>query len=407
MAKYDVAIIGAGPAGTMASIIAARQGKRVVLLEKNPQIGRKLLSTGNGRCNLTNRDVTVDRYHGASPTFIENVIRQFDQRATMAFFQDLGLVLKEEDGGRIFPRTDQASSVVGVLQQALSHNRVHVLSGCQVVGIERSPAWGISLADGEAVQAEDLVIATGGRAAHHLGSTGDGLGWAKKLGHSVTSTHAALVPIETAEAWPQDLQGVKVEARVWATSGAETVSESAGDLLFTSYGVSGPAAMAQAGAIAPLLRTSQVLLHIDLFPDLTEAHLDQTVLRIFESGARTTVADRLVGLLPSRMIPVILSLAGIDVGERAERLPDSKRQSMVRVMKDLPLTVSKLRPFKEAQVTAGGVSTDEIDPHSMQSKLVPGLYFAGELIDVNGDSGGFNLQWAWSSGYVAGMLSRR
>lgn len=404
MRKYDVAVIGAGPAGTMASIVAARQGKRVVLVEKNPQIGRKLLSTGNGRCNLTNTNVTVDRYHGANPTFIETVISRFDQHATMEFFGELGLVLKEEDGGRIFPRTDQASSVVGVLQQALSHSRVHVLCDCQVVGIERSTAWGISLADGEVVQAEDLVIATGGRAAHHLGSTGDGLGWAKKLGHSIVTTHAALVPLETAEAWPQDIHGVKVEARVWATSGAETISESAGDLLFTSYGVSGPSVMAQAGAIARTLRTSEVSLHIDLFPDMTEPQLDQTLLRILHGGGRTAIAERLVGLLPSRMIPVILSLAPIESGERAEQLAESKRRSVVRTMKDLTLTVSKLRPFKEAQVTAGGVNAEEIEAQSMQSKLVPNLYFAGELIDVDGDSGGFNLQWAWSSGYVAGML---
>ncbi|MEN6355664.1 MAG: NAD(P)/FAD-dependent oxidoreductase [Armatimonadota bacterium] len=404
MRKHDVAIIGAGPAGIMASITAAHNGKRVVLIEKNPQIGRKLLSTGNGRCNLTNKDITVDRYHGAAPTFIETVINQFDQYATMDFFQDLGLVLKEEDSGRIFPRTNQASSVVDVLQQSLVRSRVDVLCDSQVAEIERSAVWKISLTNGKQFESDEVVIATGGRAAHHLGSTGDGLHWAKKLGHSLTSTYAALVPVETVEIWPKDVQGVKVEACVWATSGNKTISESSGDLLFTSYGVSGPTVMAQAGVIAPLLKTSQVMLHIDLFPDMTEDHLDQIVLHVFQNGGKRAVKDSLVGLLPGRMIPVILRFAGIGELERSGDISKRKRLDVVRNIKDITLTVSKLRPLKEAQVTAGGVNTEEIDAQSLQSKLVCGLYFAGEIIDVDGDSGGFNLQWAWSSGHVAGMI---
>lgn len=387
----------------MAAITASRNGKRVALIEKNHQIGRKLLSTGNGRCNLTNRSVTVDQYHGATPTFIETVIGQFDQYATMEFFENLGLVLKEEDGGRIFPRTNQASSVVEVLQQSLSRDSVDVLLDSQVVGIEKSIVWKISLADGKQLESHDLVIATGGRVAHHLGSTGDGLYWAKKLGHSLTATYAALVPIETVELWPRDIQGVKVEARVWATCDSRKISESAGDLLFTSYGVSGPSIMAQAGAIAPLLKTSQVALHIDLFPDMTEKQLDEIVFRIFENGGKTAVKDSLVGLLPKSMIAVVLGFAGLGELEQAEGISKQKRLGMVGLLKDMNLTVSKLRPLKEAQVTAGGLNVEEIDARSLQSNIVQGLFFAGEIMDVDGDSGGYNLQWAWSSGHVAGM----
>ena len=403
MKKYDVTIIGAGAAGMMAAITASGNGKRVALIDKNPQLGRKLLATGNGRCNLTNSVVTLDCYHGANPEFIETVLSQFDQHATLEFFQDLGLVVKEESGGRVFPRTNQASSVVEVLKQHL--NKVDVMLEAEVVGIERSSLWKTSLKSGKILQSDKLIIATGGRAAFYLGSTGDGLYWAKKLGHSLTPIHAALVPIEIVEQWPKDIQGIKVEAGVWATCGNDKICESAGDVLFTSYGVSGPAIMAQARSVAPLLQTSEVLLHIDLFPDMAQDQLDRTVLRVFGSDGRKMLRDALVGLLPSGMIPVILRLTGLAETERIAAITKSKRLEIVRTLKDLTLTVLKLRPLKEAQVTAGGINSEEIDPQSLQSRLVKGLYFAGEMLDVDGDSGGYNLQWAWSSGYVAGKLA--
>jgi predicted Rossmann fold flavoprotein len=406
MKKYDVAVVGAGPAGMMAAITASRDGKRVALIEKNPGIGRKLLATGNGRCNLTNRYVTVDQYHGANPEFIETVLNQFDQYATLKFFQNLGLVVKEEDNGRIFPRTNQASSVVEVLRQGLYRNKVDVLLDAQVGAIEKSTLWKTSLNDGRTIESGKLIIATGGRAAHYLGSTGDGLYWAQKLGHSLTPIYAALVPIETVETWPKDVQGTKVEASVWATSDNKRIGEKTGDLLFTGYGVSGPTVMALAGGIAPLLKTSHVMLHIDLFPDMTEEQLNQIVLRIFQNGGKQTIKDSLVGLLPSNMIPVVVQIAELDGSRQVGEISKGKRLEVVRTLKHLTLTVSKLRPLKEAQVTAGGLNTEEIDPRSLESKLVKGLYFAGEIIDADGDSGGFNLQWAWSSGHVAGMIGR-
>ena len=402
MKKYDVAVIGAGPAGIMAAITASQKKQRVALIEKNAQIGRKLLATGNGRCNLTNKYVSIDRYHGADLKFIETVINQFDQYATMEFFQDLGLVLKEEDNGRIFPRTNQASSVVEVLKYRLSRNKVDVFLDAQVEAIEKSALWKVSLQNNKIIESDKLVIATGGRAAHYLGSTGDGLHWARKFGHSITPIYAALVPVETVETWPKDVQGTKVEASVWATVGSVKISENTGDLLFTSYGVSGPAIMAQAGSIAPLLKTAQVILHIDLFPDMTQEHLDQIILRIFQKGDRKLLKDSLVGLLPSNLIPVIAGFAEVDEFKQAGEISRRKRLEIVKILKNLTLCVSKLRPLKEAQVTAGGLNTEEIDPLTLESKLVKGLYFAGEIIDADGDSGGFNLQWAWSSGHVAG-----
>ena len=405
MNKHDIAIIGAGPAGMMAAIRASENGKRVILIDRNPAIGRKLLATGNGRCNLTNAYTALDRYHCGDPNLIATVLNQFDHQATLDFFQDLGLVLKEEDNGRIFPRTNQASSVVEVLRQSLYKNKVDIMLDARVAKIEKSSGWNISLEAGSALQSEKLIIATGGRAAHYLGSTGDGIFWAHNLGHTITPIHAALVPIETVEQWPNDVQGIKVEAAIWATSSDKKINQSTGDVLFTSYGVSGPAVMALAGSIAPLLNSSTVQLHIDLFPDMTEDELDQIVLRIIERDSKRSLENALVGLLPSGLIPIVIKLAGITQSTQVTAISKSKRLDIVRLLKDITLTVSKLRPFKEAQVMAGGINSQEINPQSLQSRLVNGLYFAGEILDVDGDSGGFNLQWAWSSGYVAGTTT--
>jgi hypothetical protein len=385
----------------------------VVLFERNTQIGRKLLATGNGRCNLTNSQYSAARYHGATPEFIESVISRFDQHAAMEFFGSLGLLLKEEDNGRIFPRTNQAGSVVEVLKQRLAAVQVDVLLESQVKSIESSTAWRISLASKKVIESDNLILATGGRAAYNFGSTGDGLYWAGKLGHSLTAIYPALVPIETVETWPKDVQGNKLEARVRATTcHSELDSESiqigvqTGDVLFTSYGVSGTAVMSLAGAIAPLLTKSEVMLHIDLFPDMTAQQLDEAILRIFRGDENKALGDALIGLLPNGMIPILTKLAGFDERRQVGLISYGKRMNLAKTLKDITLTVSKPRPLKEAQVTSGGLDTAQINPHTLESKILQGLYFAGEIIDVDGDSGGFNLQWAWSSGYVAGLVNK-
>lgn len=388
MNRYDAAIIGAGPAGIMAAITASERGRSVALIDRNPLVGKKLLATGNGRCNLTNAHISTERYHGNDLDFIRTVLDQFNQKETIEFFENLGLILKEEDNGRIFPRTNQASSVVEILRQKLERNKVQVLYNALVTCIEQQDSWKISFNDGSSIESDKLIIATGGKAAHQFGSTGDGWLWARQFGHNLTPYYAALVPIETAEQWPCEVQGTKVEARVWTTGDGRIISESSGDLLFTSYGVSGPAAMAQAGHIAPLLKSNTITLHIDLFPDFSESELTGIIGRIISN--KKPLEDALAGLLPSGLIPIVLKLTG-----------DSSQLS--KTLKDLTLTVSKLRPFKEAQVTSGGLDSGQIDPHTLESRLVRGLYFAGEILDADGDSGGFNLQWAWSSGYAAGM----
>jgi len=400
--KYDIAIIGAGPAGIMAAILVAKNGKKVVLLEKNEKIGRKILATGNGRCNITNKYITEKNYRGADKYFILDVLRQFNQEATIEFFESLGLILKEENNGRMFPRTNQASSVVELLNHELKKQNVTVLTGFEVKNIENNTHWLIGSADGKMIESNKLIMATGGRAAHHLGSSGDGLHWANKLGHSLSPIYPALVPIETVETWTKEVSGVKLEANVSVEFEGKIISSKFGDLLFTHFGLSGPAIMAQSSMIAPLLEKNKVKLIIDIFPELLKEELDKKLALILANSGAKTVKNSLLGVAPASILPIILRDASIDTNKKSAEISKAERIRIVDAMKKMTLLVKELRPFREAQVTSGGVNLVEVNAKTLESKIVPNLYFAGEILDVDGDSGGFNLQWAWSSGYVAG-----
>lgn len=400
--NYDIAIIGAGPAGIMAAIFAAKNGKKVVLLEKNEKIGRKILATGNGRCNITNRNISEMNYRGSDKYFILDILRQFNQDATIDFFESLGLILKEENNGRMFPRTNQASSVVELLNMELRHHNITTITSFEVKSIEKNNHWIISDTAGNIVESSKLIITTGGRAAHQFGSSGDGLHWAKNLDHSITPIYAALVPVETVETWPKEVSGVKVEASVKVVFNNNIISEKFGDLLFTHFGVSGPAIMAQSAKIAPLLADGKVELKIDIFNELKTEDLDKKLATIFSGSGAKTIKNSLIGVAPTSVLSIILQNAKIDGSKKAAEISKADRAKIVDSLKNMTLTVKALRPLKEAQVTSGGVSLGEINSKTLESKIVPNLYFAGEVLDVDGDSGGFNLQWAWSSGYVAG-----
>lgn len=400
--NFDIAIIGAGPAGIMAAIFAAKNGKKVVLLEKNEKIGRKILATGNGRCNITNKYISESNYRGSDKYFIADVLRQFDQNSTIDFFESLGLILKEENNGRMFPRTNQASSVVEILNLEIKHCNVTVLTGFEVKSIEKNSNWKIIDEGGQAIESTRLIISTGGRAAHHLGSSGDGFFWAKNFGHTISPIYAALVPVETVEIWPKEVSGVKLEANVTVERDGKTISHKFGDLLFTHFGVSGPAIMAQSSIIAPLLKDGKVKLKIDIFNELSREDLDKKLAAIFANSGAKTIKNSLIGVAPISILPIILRNASVDASKKAAEILKIERQNIVDAMKNMTLTVKTLRSLKEAQVTSGGVNLKEINPKTLESKIVPNLYFAGEVLDVDGDSGGFNLQWAWSSGYVAG-----
>lgn len=400
--NFDIAIIGAGPAGIMAAIFAAKSGQKIVLLEKNAQTGRKILATGNGRCNLTNRYITADNYHGADGDFTAGILEQFDNIKTIEYFESLGLILKEEDRGRIFPRTNQASSVVEALNHELQAENITILTNFTVKNISKDDLWQIDSVDAKTITVRKLILATGGKAAHYLGSSGDGLFWSRNLGHTLTPIYAALVPIEIAEEWPKEAQGIKITAKVQVVFDDKIISEKLGDLLFTHFGVSGPAVMSQAGKIAPLLEKGQAGLLIDVFPESSIEKLSEQLTNILANSGAKAIKNALLGIAPANLLPIILRNAGVNPDKKAAEISKEERNAIIENIKSMKLTVKKIRPLKEAQVTAGGVDLSQVNPKTLESKIIPDLYFAGEILDVDGDSGGFNLQWAWSSGYVAG-----
>lgn len=407
MNKYDIAIIGGGAAGCMAAISAGSNSRSVVLIERNDKLGKKILATGNGRCNITNLDANSSRYHGASPEFIDKILKSFDQYKAMEFFETHGLIFKEEDNGRIFPRNDQASSVVELLEQKLRNNKVDIKTNSLVRKIEKNGSWKIKLEDGEEITACKLIITTGGQAAYQFGSSGDGYYWSEKLGHKIIKTHPALVPIDIKEEWIKGVQGIKVVCKASTIIDNKVIFGKTGDVLFTHFGISGPAAMAQARFVNTAVSSKQVRIKLDFFPDLNTNQLDEKLRKIFESNGAKLVKNCLVDVVPLKLLETILDNLNIDQNKKSAELSKKDRIIIVNYLKNIVLTPTGPRPFKEAQVTAGGIDSSEIDAKTMESKLVPTLYFAGEIIDVDGDSGGFNLQWAWSSGHLAGISASK
>jgi len=406
MKIFDIAIVGAGPAGIMAAITAAKKGKRVILLEKNNIIGRKILATGNGRCNLTNKNIDVARYHGANPEFIKQILSVFDQYKVMEYFESLGVILKEEDNGRVFPRTNQATSIVEALNYELKHLRVTIETNALVKKIKYKKNWivaGIRPAGDFQIEAKNLIITTGGKATFQFGSSGDGLFWSEKFGHTIISPQPALVPLETVETWPKNIQGLRIEGMAEVIADGITISKSYGDILFTHFGLSGPAIMKQSRNVSLLLPTKKVVMRIDTIPEETEKNLDKKIEIILNLNGAKSVKNALSGFIPAELINIILVNLLIDSEKKSSRVSKLERTAIIKGLKNVILTISKTRSFKEAQVTAGGVAAEEIDTKTLESKKVPHLFFAGEIIDVDGDSGGFNLQWAWSSGYLAGF----
>jgi len=409
MKIFDIAIIGGGPAGMMAGIIAGSNEAEVVLIEKNDSLGHKLLATGNGRCNITNQIINVSNYHGSDPCFVLPIFKKFSQKDTVDFFESLGVKLKEEDRGRLFPITDQAGTVLASLEKNLSTNNVTIKLDSCVKNIIFSDCWHIALDDNETIKARKVILTTGGRAAYHFGSSGDGLFWSQNLKHTIAPIYSALVPIETFERWPAKIQGIKTKVRARAYYQNKLVAEDCGDLLFTHYGLSGPAVMGLAGVIADLVECSSapVELKLDLLPDLNENELIEKINYLFEENGAKSILNNLSEFLPQNLIKQTLAIPKIDLTKKSAEASRAERTNICKHLKEFSAKVSKLRPLKEAQVTRGGINTNEINNQTLESLIAPGLYFAGEILDIYADSGGYNLQWAWSSGYVSGQSASK
>lgn len=404
---YDIAVIGAGPAGMMAAIRAAENGKSVVLIERNESVGKKLLITGKGRCNLTNMapmDDFLERF-GRSGKFLRTAFSRFFNEDLIEFFTSKGLKLKTERQNRVFPEDDDAKSVVKVLRECLAEKGVRTLFGTRITKIGRNESVFILTPEaGDEISSRSVIISTGGASYKETGSSGDGFTIARELGHKVMPLSPGLVPLKTGETWVKDLQGLTLKNVVLIfKAGKKKIVSSVGEMLFTHFGVSGPLILDLSSEIVSLISEyKSVMMYIDLKPGLNDAQLEKRILSDIKLYGSKDVKNFLKGFMPVSLCPVFARLAGMPENKRASQITAEERRSMKEFMKALPLTIVGALPLEEAMVTSGGVSKDDIDPRTMQSRLVPGLYFAGEIIEGAASSGGYNLQQAFSTGYLAG-----
>lgn len=406
-----VIVVGGGAAGAMAAIAAARSGSRTTLFEKNEKIGKKLFITGKGRCNVTNACETEELFGNvvSNGKFLYSAFYSFDNNSTMDFFEQTGCMLKTERGDRVFPKSDHSSDVIAALNRELSESGVAVFLHMPVkeILLEETPdgkrVRGVHLADGREEPADSVVVATGGISYESTGSTGDGYRFAERAGHKLAEAKPALVPFHIQEPFCRDMMGLSLKnVSVSLSCDGKELYQGFGEMLFTHFGVSGPLILTASSYYAKRAYGKRAVLRLDLKPALTEEQLDKRILRDFEENRNRLFKNALGGLLPAKMIPVMVALSGIDPEKKVNEVTREERKGLVSLIKGLPMTVTGCRNFSEAIITQGGVSVKEINPSTMESKIVKGLYFAGEVLDLDALTGGFNLQIAWSTGHLAG-----
>ncbi|MFH0855522.1 MAG: NAD(P)/FAD-dependent oxidoreductase [Candidatus Omnitrophota bacterium] len=403
-----IIVVGAGPAGMMAAIRAAECKSEVILIDKNPAPGKKLLLSGKGRCNLTNAcdlDSFLKRFSG-NGQFLRDAFNKFFNRELMDFFVSRGLELKTERQLRVFPVTDSSASIAGALEKELAKQNVKLMFKRRVkdIRVKDKEVKGLSLDDGEFIPADRIILATGGVSYGFTGSTGEGLDMAKSSGHGIVSLRPGLVPLVVREKYPKSLEGLTLKniSIKFCSPKNEIVSE-VGELLFTGFGISGPLVLTLSGKIVDWLNDKkEVSVEIDLKPGLSRQQLDARLLREFKTDAKKGVKNVMKNLLPLRLIGLFLELARIDPHKKANQVTASERLALINLLKGWRLGISGPLSLEEGMVTKGGVSLKDINPRTMGSRRVLGLYFCGEMIDVDADTGGFNLQAAFSTGYLAG-----
>ena len=405
-------VIGGGAAGMMAAFAAAGNGIDVELLEKNEKLGKKIYITGKGRCNVTN-DCEPDTFFSnvvSNPKFLYSAFYSFAPTQMIDLLQENGCPLKVERGNRVFPVSDHSSDVIKTLQKAMIDKKVKISLHTEVESllIENGTCCGVELSDGRKIKADAVVVATGGVSYASTGSTGDGYRFAQESGHKMVETKPALVPFTVKENWPLSLQGLALKnVEVTLVDGKKQIYNAFGEMLFTHFGISGPLILSASSYYAKKYYGKEVQLYIDLKPALTKEQLDKRILRDFEEKQNKQFKNALDGLLPSKMIPVIIQLTQIPADKFIHDITREERMILVELLKKLPLTVTGTRPFHEAIITQGGVSVKDINPSTMESKITRNLYFAGEVLDLDALTGGFNLQIAWSCGYLAGTSIRK
>jgi hypothetical protein len=406
--RKRIAVIGAGPSGMMAAIRASQLNQAVTLFENNSILGRKLLLSGKGRCNITNActlDLFLKRF-SKNGEFLRNAFAKFFNQDLIDFFKARGLELKTERQLRVFPVTDNSASVVNVLKNELIKNDVEIIFKTSIrdIALENGAVKGVILGNGDLIPYDVVIMATGGASYGFTGSNGEALSIIEKKGHSIIPLRPGLVPLETRESYSRDLEGLTLEnIQLKFYAGKNELISEVGDLLFTSFGISGPLVITLSGKIGDwLAQKKEVNLKIDLKPGLTYEQLDARLLREFKLNAKKGLKSVMKTLLPLRMINLFMSIAKVAPDKKVNQITQKERGELVSLLKGWKLGISKIRPIEEGMVTAGGVALKEIDPRTMESRLIKKLYFCGEMIDIDADTGGFNLQAAFSTGYLAG-----
>jgi predicted Rossmann fold flavoprotein len=403
----EVIVIGGGPAGMIGAIMAARNNKKVLLIEKNDKLGKKLYITGKGRCNITNESDVDELFNNiiTNNKFLYSALYTFDSYSLINFFNELGLKTKTERGNRVFPKSDKSSDVIKVLDKELKRLNVKVLLNTSVknIIIKDNTLQAIKTTDNEIFNCSKVIVATGGISYSSTGSTGDGYKFAKKIGHNIKETVPGLVPLEVDENWVPKLQGVSLKnVNIKFINNNKVIYENFGEMLFTHYGLTGPLILSGSSYL-PKNNIKDIKLEIDLKPSLSFEQLDKRVVKDFSKYSRKNFSNALNDLLPKKMIPVIIDLSTIPDDKQVDQITKEERKQLVNLLKSLKCTIKNRRDFNEAIITRGGINIKEINPNTMESKLIDNIYFAGEVLDLDALTGGYNLQIAFSTGYLAGI----
>ncbi|HSH35161.1 NAD(P)/FAD-dependent oxidoreductase [Schnuerera sp.] len=399
-----VLVIGGGAAGMMAAISARNHGADVTILERNNRVGKKILATGNGRCNYTNVNLSIENYHGKNKKFAYSCLSQFNVDDTINFFERLGITPAVEENGKVFPLSFQSSSVLDVLRFELEYLDIEVITEAYVVNIKKDDNFIITLNDGRKIYGDRVILSTGGNAAPNTGSDGNGYTLAHKLGHTIEEIIPGLVQLKLEGNLFKQVDGVKFIGTAGLYQKNKLIKEDKGDILFTSYGISGPPILQLSRtALQYLNKGENVDLKVSIIHTKTKEELFDYLQYRFGFMPKKTIEIGLIGLINKRLIIPILKKISIDNNKLIAHLSKEEIKRLSKILTDLRFSIIGSKSWDNAQVTAGGIATKEIDSSTMESKFIKGLYFAGEIVDIDGDCGGFNLQWAWSSGYVAGI----